>query len=196
MKCRTFLEHPNLLTAPYKVQSAVAIPSFEHFIEVIEDSTPHITASNASDLSLLCDEFGFADLAQQVSAFDPDLTAVQDTKRLLPEDIRHLFDELDCHVHALEKRRDELILLMARTLGGGTKRVMQIFVKNLSNKKFVLDVSPGDRVEDIKAKLEAAEGTSQAAMTLVWEGKFISDGNTLESYGIESGATVYMVGSG
>jgi hypothetical protein len=57
----------------------------------------------------------------------------------------------------------------------------------------VLDVGPGDRVGDVKAKLEAATGTSQAALTLVWKGKQIDDGNTLQSYGIGSGATLHVV---
>jgi hypothetical protein len=57
----------------------------------------------------------------------------------------------------------------------------------------VLDVGPGDRVEDVKTKLEAVTGISQAALTLVWEGKHIDDGNTFQSYGIGSGATLHVV---
>jgi hypothetical protein len=124
MKCHKFLDRPNLLNAPYKVQSAVTAASFEHFVDVIEGSRPHVTASNASDLSLLCDEFGFVELGQQVSEFDPRLGAVQEAKHALPEGIQQLLDEMEGHVHVLEKRRNELVLMMARAFGGGPKGAM------------------------------------------------------------------------
>jgi hypothetical protein len=80
VKCQTFIDHPDLLIAPYKVQSQVAVSLFEHFVHIIGGATPIITAGNASDLLLLCKEFRFVELAERVSEFDPRLTAVQEPK--------------------------------------------------------------------------------------------------------------------
>jgi hypothetical protein len=119
VNCHKFLEHPDLLLAPYKIRSAVAVASLKQFVQVIEGSEPHITRSNASDLSVLCEEFGFVELAERMSEFDPRLRVVPEAKVGLPDDIRQLFEELEGNVHVLKKRRDELLLKMAGVLVGG-----------------------------------------------------------------------------
>jgi hypothetical protein len=70
---------------------------------------------------------------------------------------------------------------------------MKIIVKKVRDEQFVLYVSAGDGVEELKAKLEAVEGTLVPGLRLIWEGKLIEDGNTLQSYGIGTGATLHIV---
>jgi hypothetical protein len=65
--CTLFQNDPALATAPYPVRSSVPPSSFRQFVSAIQGDAVEITAENACDLSLLCQEFGFAALAAKIS---------------------------------------------------------------------------------------------------------------------------------
>jgi hypothetical protein len=66
---------------------------------------------------------------------------------------------------------------------------MQVFVKTLTGKTLTLDVVPNESIESVKAKLEAREGIPADEMRLVFGGKQLDNGKTLEDYNIRRIAT-------
>ena len=69
---------------------------------------------------------------------------------------------------------------------------MQIFVKTLDGRHVVLEVEPTDRIEDIKLKIQDAEGTHPNKQALIFNGKALEDGNTLQDYEIQKDSTIHL----
>lgn len=73
---------------------------------------------------------------------------------------------------------------------------MQIFVKMPDGKHVTLEVEPTDRIEDVKAKILDKEGTLPVYYQLIYAGKCLEDGNTLQDYSVKKDATLYLYNIG
>lgn len=70
---------------------------------------------------------------------------------------------------------------------------MQIFVKPFSGEQITLDVEPTDRIEDVKEQIYRKNGIHPDNQTLIFAGKELKDGNTLQDYSINKKATIHLV---
>ncbi|KAF2097043.1 UV excision repair protein Rad23 [Rhizodiscina lignyota] len=71
---------------------------------------------------------------------------------------------------------------------------MKLTFKDLKQQKFVIEAEPSDKISDVKAKIAAEKGWEPSLQKLIYSGKILQDGNTVESYNIEEkGFVVCMV---
>ena len=73
---------------------------------------------------------------------------------------------------------------------------MQIFVKMPDGRHVTLEVEPTDRIEDVKAQILDKEGTLPVYYQLLYAGKCLEDGNTLQDYSVQKDATLYLYNIG
>jgi predicted nucleic acid-binding Zn-ribbon protein len=67
--CDRFADDSRLLASPYRVASPVSVEAFLLFLEAINGTEIQATHQNISELSQLCEEFGFTRLSTKLATF-------------------------------------------------------------------------------------------------------------------------------
>ncbi|KAJ4956137.1 hypothetical protein NE237_012920 [Protea cynaroides] len=70
---------------------------------------------------------------------------------------------------------------------------MQILVKTLDGKTIRFEISSDDTVEHLKSKIEEKEGIPSNRQRLIFAGKRLRNGQTLEDYNINKESTIFAI---
>ena len=68
-----------------------------------------------------------------------------------------------------------------------------VIVKTLTGKSIPIDTDQSNTVAQLKAAVEAAEGVDADQQRLIFSGAEMANANTLQSYNVKDGSTIFLV---
>jgi hypothetical protein len=107
-KCNLFQKNPTLAAAPYRVQSPVTLSIFREFVTELEGNAVNITATNFTELQLLCEEFSFDDFAAKLSEFRSSLGVKESEEPNARGRIAALQEKANEHDHVIAVLQDRV----------------------------------------------------------------------------------------
>jgi hypothetical protein len=107
-KCTLFQNNPTLLGSPYRVQSPVSLSIFREFLSALEGNAINITDANYTELERLCNEFGFTEVAAQLSEFRPSMDFKEAEGAYARGRIATLEEKANPHSHVIATLQTEV----------------------------------------------------------------------------------------
>ncbi|KAL0979329.1 hypothetical protein UPYG_G00183710 [Umbra pygmaea] len=113
---------------------------------------------------------GIATAVQRLSAVNGNTISLSDDSRTLSD-------------YGLHSGSKVMVLITAH---------IQVFLKNEKGQTHTYDVLPGETVTEFKAKVQNKEGVPANQQRLIYEGRQLDDGKTLEDYGVRNESTIHL----